>query len=367
VTRILILDEGFMSGAHTARGLAAAGHDVAVLAATGGRGRCATARVHWRLAPTIDNTPALERAISDSGIDADVVYPVTEPLRTLSWNLPIQLTSRLFPEAPSPARRILYDDKRAMSDHLARLGVPIPAQRDARDHASLGLPCVIKGLRGRGGSATDIVRTPEEAERVIARHGDGRCFAQEYVDGATYIVGGLFERGRALRVHVARKVAQYPPLVGPASRLETVDEPALLASALAVFAALEVTGLASADFIRRRNGTFAFLEINPRPWGSIGVARDAGVDLFTPLGELLSGGRPRAGLRYAVGVASSVFPLYLASRDEWRHPASLVRSVWRDLGSESGRMWHHPRQAAHLGRRLFRVTRSWPRVASLNH
>ena len=98
VTRILILDEGFMSGAHTARGLAAAGHDVAVLAATGGRGRCATAGVHWRLAPTIDNTSALERAISASGIDADVIYPVTEPLRALSWNLPPRLASRLFPE-----------------------------------------------------------------------------------------------------------------------------------------------------------------------------------------------------------------------------------------------------------------------------
>ena len=80
-------------------------------------------------------------------------------------------------------------------------------------------------------------------------------------------------RAAAARATPARKVAQYPPLVGPASRLETVDEPALLASALAVFAALELTGLASADFIRRRNGTFAFLEVNPRPWGSISAAR----------------------------------------------------------------------------------------------
>ena len=366
MTRILILDEGFMSGAHTAHGLAAAGHDVAVLAATGGRGRCATAGVEWRLAPTIDSAPALERAMSDASLDADVIYPVTEPLRALSWNLSPRLATRLFPEVPSPARRILYDDKRAMSEHLASLGVPIPTQRDAWDHASFGYPCVVKGLRGRGGSATDIVRTPEEATRAIAGRGDRHCFSQEYVEGATYIVGGLFDHGRPLRIHVACKVAQYPRLVGPASRLETVDEPALFASALAVFAALELTGLASADFIRRPNGAFAFLEVNPRPWGSIGAAHDAGVDLFTPLGELLDGGTPRADLRYNVGVASSVFPLYLASRDEWRHPASLARSVWRDLGSESGRMWHHPRQAAHLGRRLFRVTRNWPRVASLN-
>jgi hypothetical protein len=366
VTRILILDEGFMSGAHTAYGLAAAGHDVAVLAATGGRGRCIASGVEWRLAPTINPSTDLERAISTGGVGADVIYPVTEPLRALSWKLPARLASRLFPDVPSRSRQVLFGDKRAMSDHVASLGVPTPAQSDARDHAELGYPCVIKGRRGRGGSATDIVVTPEEAECAIVRQGDDRCFAQEYVEGQTYIVGGLFDRGRPLRIHVACKVAQYPRLVGPASRLETVDEPSLLASALAVFAALEHTGLGSVDFIRRRDGTFAFLEVNPRPWGSIGAARDAGVDLFAPLGELLMGGRVQANLRYAVGVASSVFPLYLASRDEWRHPASLARSVWHDLGSESGRLWHHPLQAAHLGRRLFRVTRNWPRPASLN-
>ena len=274
MTRILILDEGFMSGAHTARGLAAAGHDVAVLAATGGRGRCATAGVHWRLAPTIDNTSASSARSRTAASTPTSFTRYFEPLRALSWNLPPPLASRLFPAAPSPARRILYDDKRAMSDHLRVSACRFPPAATLAITRRSGYPCVIKGLarprrigdahRPRAGGGASA-RSPATAT--------DRCFAQEYVDGATYIVGGLFERGRPLRVHVGRKVAQYPPLVGPASRLETVDEPALLAVGARRFAALELTGLASVDFIRRRNGTFAFLEVNPRPWGSISAAR----------------------------------------------------------------------------------------------
>ena len=85
---VLILDEGFMSGALSARGLADAGLQVAVLAAIGGRGCCESRGVRWRVTERLTSPERLERAISDSGVAADVIYPVTEPLRALSWKLP---------------------------------------------------------------------------------------------------------------------------------------------------------------------------------------------------------------------------------------------------------------------------------------
>jgi predicted ATP-grasp superfamily ATP-dependent carboligase len=355
---VLMLDEGFMSGAHCARGLAAAGLRVTVLAAIGGHGRCEAQGVRWRVTDRLESPEELERVIAMAGAEADVIYPVTEPLRALSWKLPGPLAGRVFPRT-SPRHRALFADKRAMATFVSRRGVPIPSQVDARDRDALGYPCVIKGLNGRGGCATHIVPSAAAAASVVARLGDDRCFAQEYVDGATYIVGGLFDRGRALRAYAARKVMQHPARVGPASHLETVDEPALLVAALRMFCALRISGLASADFIRRPNGEFAFLEINPRPWGSIGAVADAGVDLFSPFAELLHGRTPSPDLSYAVGVASSVFPLYLASRDEWRHPRLLMHRVVHDLGSPSGRIW---RQAAHLGHRLIRVAHNWPQL-----
>jgi carbamoylphosphate synthase large subunit len=361
-----MLDEGFMSGAHTAVGLAAAGVDVTVLALIGGRGRAATESVEWRVTARPRDSEHLARIIEASGVDAGVIYPVTEPLRAMSWLLPDPLAARVFPRT-SARLQLLFGDKRAMAAHLARRGLPTLEQVDARRHAALGYPCVIKGTSGRGGCATHIASTAGEAEAAVRRLGATRCFAQEFVNGATYIVGGLFERGTALRIHVARKSMQYPARVGPASRLATVDEPELLHAALETFSLLRMTGLASVDFIRRPSGEFAFLEINPRPWGSISAARDAGVDLFTPFARLLLGGSPAADLSYDVGVCSSVFPLYLASRAEWRHPRLLMQCMMHDLTSASGRIWRHPRRAAHLCRRLMYVAREWPGATATQH
>jgi biotin carboxylase len=360
--RLLMLDEGFMSGAHTAVGLAGAGIDVTVLALVGGRGVSLREAVEWRLAEQPRNADHLAAILDALGVDADAIYPVTEPLRAMAWALPSRLSERVFPPT-AVSLRPLFGDKRAMVTHLAQHGVPTLEQGDACRHSDVGYPCVIKGIAGRGGSATRICMTSREVEAAVRALGDWRCFAQEFVNGPTYIVGGLFDRGRPLRMHAARKSMQYPPRVGPASRLETVDDSALLDAALATFAILGVTGLASVDFIRRPHGEFAFLEINPRPWGSIAAVRDAGVDLFDPFAQLLRGELPAADLSYDVGVSSSVFPLYLASRDEWRHPRTLVHCMIRDLTSSSGRIWHHPRRAAHLCRRLSHVVRAWPGMA----
>jgi predicted ATP-grasp superfamily ATP-dependent carboligase len=129
------------------------------------------------------------------------------------------------------------------------------------------------------------------------------------------------------RSAAAREVAVRPTASnGGSAGVPTLDQ--VVASALRTFESLNISGLASVDFIRRPNGDFAFLEINPRPWGSIGAARDAGVDLFTPLADLLRGTRREPDLAYDVGVSSSVFPLY-----------------WR-------RSTNGPRQAAHLSRRF---------------
>jgi predicted ATP-grasp superfamily ATP-dependent carboligase len=364
--RLLMLDEGFMSGAHTAVGLAGAGVDVTVLGLIGGRERTLTEAIDWRLAEQPRDAAHLERIIDDLAPIADVIYPVTEPLRAMAWSLSPRSRDRVYPATPAVLRP-LFANKRLMADYLGGYGVPTLEQVDARRHDVLGYPCVIKGITGRGGSATRIATSARQADAAVAELGESHCFAQEFVDGETYIVGGLFDRGRALRIHAARKSMQYPARVGPASRLETVDEPALLDAALATFALLDVTGLASVDFIRRPSGQFAFLEINPRPWGSISAARDAGVDLFGPFAALLRGESPAADLSYEVGVSSSVFPLYLASRDEWRRPRMLVQCMMHDLTSTSGRIWRHPRRAAHLCRRLIHVVRDWPHTAVAHH
>src|SRR5262249_6410597 len=77
----------------------------------------------------------------------------------------------------------------------------------------------------------------------------------------------------------------------------------LLEEAFKVFAAIQYTGLGHVEFVRdARNGDFKFLEINPRVWGSIGIARHAGVDLFSAYELLASGVTVAPDLRYQEGV-----------------------------------------------------------------
>ena len=334
--RVLLLDEGFVSGALTALGLQGVGCTVDVIAATGGDGECRTDTGTWRLAPRVGH-PELLDLISRQH-QYDVVYPATEPLQQLLGN----------------AR----GDKRQTSAQMRAAGIPVPdehsaaSETDLRDAIrELRTPLVVKGSIGRGGKTTFIVRSLSEARRAASRIRalGADPFAQAYVGGVTHLAGGLFENGRALRLYCGAKRVQVPARTGPAAELVSTDDPAFVSVALRAFEASRVTGLASADFIRDERGIYHFLELNPRPWGSIAAARDAGVDLFTPLVALWSGHSITADLSFRPGVRSAVFPLaFLSVRCFASGSAFRAAPTPRNL-----------RLAAHLAHRLVRVAYNW--------
>jgi len=334
--RVLLLDEGFVSGALTALGLQRVGCTVDVIAATGGAGECHTDAGTWRLAPKVGH-PEL-RGLMSRQQEYDVVYPVTEPLQQLMTG------SR--------------SDKRQTSAQMRAVGIPVPAEHPAASETDLrdavrvlGTPLVVKGSVGRGGKTTFIVRSLNDARgaarRIRALGADP--VAQTYISGVTHLAGGLFDNGRALRLYCGAKRVQVPARTGPAAELVSTDDPAFADVALRVFEASRVTGLASADFVRDERGIYHFLELNPRPWGSIAAARDAGVDLFRPLVALWSGQSIAADLSFRPGVRSAVFPLALLSARCWASGAAF-RSIPapRNL-----------RLAAHLAHRLVRVAYNW--------
>ena len=334
--RVLLLDEGFVSGALAALGLQRVGCTVDVIAATGGVGECRTDAGTWRLGPRVDH-PELRDLLSRQDGYA-VVYPCTEPLQQLLSGVAI--------------------DKRQTSAQMRDAGIPVPREHSVRSEtelreaiSELGTPLVVKGSIGRGGKATFIVRSLREARRAASRIRalGAHPFAQGYICGVTHLAGGLFEKGRALRFYCGAKRVQVPARTGPAAEIVSTADPAFTNLALRAFEVSHVTGLASADFIRDQRGVYHFLELNPRPWGSIAAAHDAGVDLFTPLTALWRGDSIKPDLAFRPGVRSTVFPLALLSMRCWAS-GSALRSVpaTRD-----------PRLAAHLAHRLVRVAYNW--------
>jgi predicted ATP-grasp superfamily ATP-dependent carboligase len=267
---------------------------------------------------------------------------------------------RVIPR-PAPWQQALLADKQCMAAFIAGHGVAVPRELHLTESSeSLGTPFVLKGVRGRGGAATHIVRSRGDAERAAARLRDRgiACFAQEYVAGSTFLVGGLFRKGEPVRLYAGEKLVQYPSRTGPAAVIRSIDSEQLVMNALTVMKALAWTGLASVDFVRDATGRFLFLEVNPRPWGSIVAAADAGVELWAPLATLMEGGAPAQSLAYRAGVTSVILPLALLSGASWRSWSALSGMVRAAAGPQRA-IWWPPRRGAHVARRLLLMSRRW--------
>jgi hypothetical protein len=364
---VLLLDEGFMSGAFTAVGLRDAGCRVTIAAGVGGRGGYDARDLSWSLAPPPESSayvPFVDALVRRNAFDS--IVPLTEPIQSLLWRAAPSWSDRIEPSV-LPWQRALLADKRCMSELAGDRGVDVPRHVSLNDVTtipmaveSLGLPMIVKGVVGRGGAATRIVGSVSEAGQAVAslRTRGVDCFAQEFVSGPTFLVGGVFCRGESVRIYAGEKLTQHPPRVGPAAIIRSVHDEQLLMAARSVVGALQWHGIASLDFIRDREGRYQFLELNPRPWGSIIAAEMAGVDLWSPLAELLGDGEPAASLAYAADVDCAVLPLALLSPENWRSPATLARLV----GTSSGfhrRVWVPAGQGMHLIHRLARMTRRW--------
>ena len=366
---LLLLDEGFMSGAYTAIGLRDAGCRITIVAGTGGRGHYDGQNIDWSLAPAINSREylcAVDRLVRRSTYD--YVLPLTEPIQALLWGAAPSWSDRIFPPTAEWQRELLRD-KRRLAEFVSARGIAVPEHRALTNDdalgsaiAALGVPLVVKGSTGRGGSTTHVVHSPSAAAEAMARvrRAGVACFAQRYVAPPTYLAGGTFVAGCPLRLYAGTKVAQHPRLTGPAITMRSFCDERLLNAAVATMRALEWTGIASLDFVRDADGHYLLLEVNPRPWGSIAAASAAGVDFFAPLAAVLRGERPLPELGFRDGVERAVFPLALLAAESWR-PRALGGAL-RGFRADRG-VWRPWRQGRHLMHRLARVAHNW-QVAS---
>lgn len=293
----------------------------------------------------------------------DVLVPLTERVMAQLWSACVPWADRVWPSTDAWQRRVVRD-KILLVDELAARGIPTLRQhrvdlesarsieRAARD---LHYPLVMKGATGVGGERVRIVDSRGELDLAVQRArelGGAWCF-QEWASGPTYLVGGVFDEGRALRLYAGEKLEQFPPRVGPAIRLRSTLDARVREVGTAAMQELWWTGFASADVIRRADGTVALLEINPRPWGSIGCAASAGVDLMTPFAAMLRGEIVDESLACRDGDEHAVFPRYLMA-PAYRGLRGAIMAA-RDLVRESE--WRHPRFLMHALRRLGRLSR----------
>lgn len=243
-------------------------------------------------------------------------------------------SDKLYPRLNASQHAVLAT-KSAMSRFAASVGVRVPrsvhfagAAEGLRLAESFGYPVVLKGEAGHAGSQVAICRHADELQAALHRMGDLPCFLQQHVAGRNWACGGFFVRGEPARLQAYEIITQQPVESGPASVIRHVWPNEMIEALMRLAKALSWNGYLQADFIRCAQGDFHFLEINPRPWGSMTAALAAGNDIFEPMVDTLLGRLPEQKLDHASGWSGFIFPKPLMGYARDKQIVPILKTVF---------------------------------------
>jgi predicted ATP-grasp superfamily ATP-dependent carboligase len=172
----------------------------------------------------------------------------------------------------------------------------------------------------------------------------GWPLAQEYVAGAGVGTFFLLHGGEVLARFQHRRIRDKNP-TGSGSCLRVSVEPdaALMESSEKLLRAMKWEGLAMVEFKVAPDGKAYLMEVNPRPWGSMQLAVEAGVDFPLLWYRLWTGGQVTKVEEYRAGIECR----YLAG--DFKHLESVL------LGPPPGWKLEYPRRLP----TLLRFLRLW--------
>jgi predicted ATP-grasp superfamily ATP-dependent carboligase len=293
---VLVTDGDTRAALACVRALASRGHRVHV-AATAARSLAAASR-YCAVAHAVGDPSADPRGFAErieavaAEIGADWILPLTEV--SLGSLYAFGVPERRPVACPERAAYEAAVDKHALLERAAHLGLATPhsvlIEQPSRLSAlpeSFRYPVVLKARRSRfledGRWVTGevrVVRGPEELALAGAAPGFSSCaLLQEFVPGSGEGVFLLCDRGRALARFAHRRLREKPPWGGVSVLSEAIaPDPELLAQSERLLAELAWTGVAMVEFRRAPGGPAYLMEVNPRLWGSLQLAIDAGVD-----------------------------------------------------------------------------------------
>lgn len=150
-----------------------------------------------------------------------------------------------------------------------------------------GYPAVLK-LR----NDEDLYLYPTERYRIIRNktelmgayselkvHGKDMIL-EEYIEGKSYGYSGLFKNGELIAGLGHKRLREYPVQGGPSSYCMSVRDEDLEYSAKRILCHIKWSGPAMVEFKKdKADGKFKIIEINPRYWGSIPLARVSGINI----------------------------------------------------------------------------------------
>ncbi|MDX6467481.1 MAG: D-aspartate ligase [Gaiellaceae bacterium] len=237
----------------------------------------------WALVPTTDEDAALVARNRERLAER---FTLTSPgWESLRWAYDKRWTYRLGDDCGIECPWTAQPRDR---EELASLDVPFPAI--LKPAVKTGFNRLTAAKAWRVDDRRELLERYDEACGLVAAD---VLLVQELVpgDGGQYSHAALCRDGEPLATITARRTRQYPADFGRASTfVETIDDPETAEQAAAVFARMQLTGLAEVEFKRdERDGRLKLLDINPRVWGWHTLGAAAGVDFPYLLWQLVSG------------------------------------------------------------------------------
>lgn len=180
------------------------------------------------------------------------------------------------------------------------IGVPVPktlyspSVEELRGNDELAFPLIIKPVAGSGSRGLKKVHTKEELLKFypdIVRH-YGACVVQEALpqEGKGLGVGLIAKDGEVLCSYTYTRLREFPVTGGPGTLREVTNDQETQAYAAKLMHSLNWTGVAMVEFKTDvRTGKPKLMEINPRFWGSLELARYSGINLPKMLVQLSLG------------------------------------------------------------------------------
>ena len=300
----------------------------------------------------------------DSARNYELIVPATEAslreLRALDEDDPLRRKAVL----PSNYALDIAIDKDKTCALALQLGIPVPKGRLISTVDEIGaaekLPVVLKPVRSKvimhgelRSLAVAVVKTEDQRREQLRQWLPFTAvLEQQYVEGKGVGAEFLFERGRKLWHFFHERIHEYPLSGGASSYRKSIPPPEnLLADAEKLLVALNWHGVAMVEFKLDADGRHWLMEINPRFWGSLALAIDAGVDFPMGLLRIARGEKPLSQPAYP----SNIYTRDLRTDVEWfkanlkadhhdpllltRPRFSAILELFRPLlGSES---WDH--------------------------
>lgn len=245
------------------------------------------------------------------------------------------------------------NDKWSVYKEAAKVGLPVPATiaidsvTDLKRTDTLGFPLVLKCCRASGRDAIRICSNFDELETAYAQITSGEetysffsksmVIAQEYINGKIYDGCFALKQGQVVASMTQIREWTIPPSGGFGAFNKTQNIPELHAYGQRFFERMEWSGPAQMEWILdSRDKQYKLIEINPRFWGTLGLALKAGI-LFPQavlasamnesLPEMLE---PADGIEFRWLFQETLFAETLNGRNIWgalfRHFCSLFSS-----------------------------------------